>query len=165
MISKLELEKYLRNKKNAGSRHNFHEQTYFKPTFCIHCSGLVRAKEYNLITFCTFATPENCCKILIPTFEKFYTLPLILETTTAMLNIACNYMPILSLQLWGLIRQGFKCRNCGVNAHKYCKDYMLHECKMGPLLYFPSPGEYRTAILNLRTNISVVELGRCLAQP
>ncbi|OXA42819.1 RAS guanyl-releasing protein 1 [Folsomia candida] len=80
-ISKLELERYLRNKKNAGSRHNFHEQTYFKPTFCIHCSGL----------------------------------------------------------LWGLIRQGYKCRNCGVNAHKYCKEYMLHECKMGSLLYFPSP--------------------------
>ncbi|ODN00625.1 RAS guanyl-releasing protein 1 [Orchesella cincta] len=41
--------------------------------------------------------------------------------------------------LWGLIKQGYKCRNCGVNAHKYCKDYMLHECKMGQLFYFPSP--------------------------
>ncbi|ODN00624.1 RAS guanyl-releasing protein 1 [Orchesella cincta] len=47
MISKLELERYLRNRKNAGASHNFHEQTYFKPTFCIHCSGLVNYLPYT----------------------------------------------------------------------------------------------------------------------
>lgn len=48
MISKLEMKKYfihanchaLKSLKN-GFKHDFHETTYFKPTFCAHCAGLV----------------------------------------------------------------------------------------------------------------------------
>ncbi len=46
MISKSEMKTYfiranchaLRN----SFKHDFHETTYFRPTFCIHCTGLVR---------------------------------------------------------------------------------------------------------------------------
>ncbi|PIK51270.1 putative ras guanyl-releasing protein 3 isoform X5 [Apostichopus japonicus] len=31
--------------------------------------------------------------------------------------------------LWGLIKQGVKCRICGINAHKHCKDRVVMECR------------------------------------
>lgn len=62
MISKLELERYLRNRKNAGTSHNFHEQTYFKPTFCIHCSGLV-SNVKDLIPYYWYS--QSSCKYVL----------------------------------------------------------------------------------------------------
>ncbi|KAK2187594.1 hypothetical protein NP493_161g05024 [Ridgeia piscesae] len=52
-------------------KHDFHEITYFKPTFCIHCTGL----------------------------------------------------------LWGIIKQGWKCKECNINAHRHCKDLVVMECR------------------------------------
>ncbi len=54
-----------------GFKHNFSVHTYFSPTFCVHCTGL----------------------------------------------------------LWGLIKQGVKCKQCGINAHKHCKDRVVVECR------------------------------------
>ncbi|ELT99497.1 hypothetical protein CAPTEDRAFT_154022 [Capitella teleta] len=75
MISRAEMKTYfIRANCHALRRcfkHNFHELTYFKPTFCIHCTGL----------------------------------------------------------LWGLIKQGWKCKDCGINAHKHCKDLVVMECR------------------------------------
>jgi RAS guanyl-releasing protein 3 len=31
--------------------------------------------------------------------------------------------------LWGLIKQGWKCKNCGVNCHRSCKDVVVTECR------------------------------------
>lgn len=31
--------------------------------------------------------------------------------------------------LWGVIRQGFKCRDCGLVVHKSCKDCVVVECR------------------------------------
>ncbi|XP_022097290.1 ras guanyl-releasing protein 3-like [Acanthaster planci] len=31
--------------------------------------------------------------------------------------------------LWGLIKQGVKCKVCGINAHKHCKDRLVIECR------------------------------------
>ncbi|KAL5009235.1 hypothetical protein ScPMuIL_014816 [Solemya velum] len=74
-ISKAEMKTYfIRANCNAlrnSFKHGFHETTYFKPTFCIHCTGL----------------------------------------------------------LWGLIKQGWKCKDCGINAHKHCKDLVVMECR------------------------------------
>uniref|UniRef100_A0A0B7A5T2 Phorbol-ester/DAG-type domain-containing protein n=1 Tax=Arion vulgaris TaxID=1028688 RepID=A0A0B7A5T2_9EUPU len=75
VISKIEMETYfiranchaLRN----SFKHAFHETTYFKLTFCNHCTGL----------------------------------------------------------LWGIIKQGWKCKDCGINAHKHCKDQVVMECR------------------------------------
>ncbi|RUS84275.1 hypothetical protein EGW08_007968 [Elysia chlorotica] len=75
MISKQEMKTYfIRANSHAlrnSFKHAFHETTYFKPTFCIHCTGL----------------------------------------------------------LWGLIKQGWKCKDCGINAHKHCKDLVVMECR------------------------------------
>nr|XP_005993023.1 PREDICTED: RAS guanyl-releasing protein 1 [Latimeria chalumnae] len=31
--------------------------------------------------------------------------------------------------LWGVIKQGYRCRDCGMNCHKQCKDLVVFECK------------------------------------
>ncbi|XP_060734886.1 RAS guanyl-releasing protein 1-like [Tachysurus vachellii] len=31
--------------------------------------------------------------------------------------------------LWGVIKQGYRCRDCGMNCHKSCKDQVAFECK------------------------------------
>lgn len=33
------------------------------------------------------------------------------------------------LKLWGLIKQGWKCKDCGINAHRGCKDRIVIECR------------------------------------
>ncbi|CAH1791529.1 unnamed protein product [Owenia fusiformis] len=75
MISKAEMKTYFIRANchavKSSFKHDFHEFTYFKPTFCIHCTGL----------------------------------------------------------LWGLIKQGWKCKECGINAHKHCKDLVVMECR------------------------------------
>nr|CAD7428815.1 unnamed protein product [Timema monikensis] len=76
MISQEEMKKYFIHANchalKNGFKHDFHETTYFKPTFCAHCAGL----------------------------------------------------------LWGLIRQGYKCRDCGISAHKHCKALVVMECRL-----------------------------------
>nr|XP_006632562.2 PREDICTED: RAS guanyl-releasing protein 1 isoform X2 [Lepisosteus oculatus] len=34
--------------------------------------------------------------------------------------------------LWGVIKQGYRCRDCGMNCHKQCKDQVAFECKKNP---------------------------------
>ncbi|EDV28774.1 uncharacterized protein TRIADDRAFT_19834, partial [Trichoplax adhaerens] len=31
--------------------------------------------------------------------------------------------------LWGVIKQGYKCKGCGINCHKQCKDLVVAECR------------------------------------
>ncbi|XP_078262510.1 RAS guanyl-releasing protein 1-like isoform X2 [Rhinoraja longicauda] len=31
--------------------------------------------------------------------------------------------------IWGVIKQGYKCRDCGMNCHKQCRDLVVLECK------------------------------------
>ncbi|XP_067941613.1 ras guanyl-releasing protein 3-like [Watersipora subatra] len=75
LLSEGEIKKYFILAKcsslKRSFKHNFAETTYFKLTYCEHCSGL----------------------------------------------------------LWGLIKQGWKCRDCGINAHKSCKDRVVMDCK------------------------------------
>nr|XP_042902771.1 ras guanyl-releasing protein 3 isoform X2 [Parasteatoda tepidariorum] len=75
MISRTELKDYFTSSNSKAIRvafqHDFNETTYFKPTFCAHCAGL----------------------------------------------------------LWGLIKQGYKCRDCGINAHKHCRELVVMVCR------------------------------------
>lgn len=96
-ISKVEMKTYFIRANCHALRkcfkHDFHETTYFKPTFCIHCTGL----------------------------------------------------------LWGLIKQGWKCKECGINAHKHCKDLVVMECR----LKFPVSVHGRTSFGNGDRNVTL----------
>lgn len=84
MISRLEMKKYfihanchaLKSLKN-GFKHDFHETTYFKPTFCAHCAGLVSMT--NRLLHCTKNSREFSVGaverfVSCPRFRRFYTL-------------------------------------------------------------------------------------------
>ncbi|XP_048457321.1 ras guanyl-releasing protein 3 [Rhincodon typus] len=53
-------------------------------------------------------------------------------------HLPSNFLPksltffLFSLQLWGLIKQGYKCKDCGVNCHKQCKDLLVLACQKLP---------------------------------
>lgn len=56
MISKEEMKTYFLKANYQALRtefkHDFHETTYFKPTFCNHCDGFVIIHFFNLNSFC-----------------------------------------------------------------------------------------------------------------
>ncbi|XP_055519799.1 RAS guanyl-releasing protein 4 [Leucoraja erinacea] len=31
--------------------------------------------------------------------------------------------------LWGVIKQGYRCHDCGINCHKHCRDTVMQECR------------------------------------
>ncbi|XP_047914715.2 RAS guanyl-releasing protein 1 isoform X1 [Anser cygnoides] len=39
--------------------------------------------------------------------------------------------------LWGVIKQGYRCKDCGMNCHKQCKDLVVIECKRRPKTSVP----------------------------
>uniref|UniRef100_UPI00398ED276 RAS guanyl-releasing protein 1-like n=1 Tax=Pristiophorus japonicus TaxID=55135 RepID=UPI00398ED276 len=41
--------------------------------------------------------------------------------------------------IWGVIKQGYRCRDCGMNCHKQCKDLVVLECKNRPKTTDSSP--------------------------
>ncbi|KAB5561893.1 hypothetical protein PHYPO_G00011750 [Pangasianodon hypophthalmus] len=47
--------------------------------------------------------------------------------------------------LWGIIKQGFKCKDCGVNCHKQCRELLVLACRKLPHSTSPcsvSPGAH-----------------------
>ncbi|KAG5831633.1 hypothetical protein ANANG_G00305790 [Anguilla anguilla] len=35
-------------------------------------------------------------------------------------------------RLWGIIKQGYKCKDCGVNCHKQCRELLVLACRKLP---------------------------------
>ncbi|KAI6236707.1 hypothetical protein M3Y95_00186900 [Aphelenchoides besseyi] len=84
---------------------------YFK-NFNKHSLEIRRGFKHNFHET-TFITPAYCghCNKLV-----FF-------------NLSCAQLTS-SFQLWGLIRQGFKCKDCGFIAHRRpCKDDAVAECR------------------------------------
>lgn len=75
VISREEMKNYFMkancHELTKGFAHNFQETTYFTPTFCDHCGGM----------------------------------------------------------LWGIIKQGYKCKDCHINCHKNCKSEIVRGCR------------------------------------
>ena len=32
------------------------------------------------------------------------------------------------LQMKGIVKQGVRCKDCGISCHKHCKDYVVVDC-------------------------------------
>ncbi|XP_055361691.1 RAS guanyl-releasing protein 1-like [Betta splendens] len=48
--------------------------------------------------------------------------------------------------LWGVIKQGYRCKDCGMNCHKLCKDQVAFECKKNPKVTNDSPTPSSTPV-------------------
>nr|QCT83299.1 Ras guanyl-releasing protein 1 [Channa argus x Channa maculata] len=48
--------------------------------------------------------------------------------------------------LWGVIKQGYKCKDCGMNCHKLCKDQVAFECKKNTKVTNDSPTPSSTPV-------------------
>ncbi|KAM7375737.1 hypothetical protein PAMP_005515 [Pampus punctatissimus] len=48
--------------------------------------------------------------------------------------------------LWGVIKQGYRCKDCGMNCHKQCKDQMAFECKKNTKMATDSPTPNSTPV-------------------
>ncbi|KAF4084509.1 hypothetical protein AMELA_G00129490 [Ameiurus melas] len=47
-------------------------------------------------------------------------------------SIAANFPFLDSFCLWGIIKQGYKCKDCGVNCHKQCRELLVLACRRLP---------------------------------
>ncbi|KAL6067522.1 hypothetical protein STEG23_018226 [Scotinomys teguina] len=58
----------------------------------------------------------------------FLTSPTALMRTQCLRSFAPSYLAKSKL-LWGIIKQGYKCKDCGANCHKQCKDLLVLACR------------------------------------
>ncbi|CAH3128255.1 unnamed protein product [Porites lobata] len=93
VISKEEMKSYFMkancHELSKGFSHNFQETTYFTPTYCDHCGGL----------------------------------------------------------LWGIIKQGYRCKDCHINCHKHCKAEVVKNCQK------PAPQSHGKNLLEKRRSM------------
>ncbi|XP_051992441.1 RAS guanyl-releasing protein 2-like [Xyrauchen texanus] len=74
----------------TGFKHTFAETTFFKPTFCEHCTGFI----------------------------------------------------------WGLYKQGYKCKVCGVKCHEACRARQVVECRKSRSHSFPQASSAQSNMQN-----------------
>ncbi|XP_013867833.1 RAS guanyl-releasing protein 1 isoform X1 [Austrofundulus limnaeus] len=91
----------------------------FPFSFCVmdkEKEGLVNREE---ITAYFMRASVICSKLGLGFVHNF-------QETTYMKPTFCDNC---SGFLWGVIKQGYRCRDCGMNCHKLCKDQVAFECK------------------------------------
>lgn len=91
----------------------------FPFSFCVmdkEKEGLVSREE---ITAYFMRASVICSKLGLGFVHNF-------QETTYMKPTFCDNC---SGFLWGVIKQGYKCKDCGMNCHKLCKDQVAFECK------------------------------------
>ncbi|XP_035024563.1 RAS guanyl-releasing protein 1 isoform X2 [Hippoglossus stenolepis] len=91
----------------------------FPFSFCVmdkEKEGLISREE---ITAYFMRASVLCSKLGLGFVHKF-------QETTYMKPTFCDNC---SGFLWGVIKQGYRCKDCGMNCHKLCKDQVAFECK------------------------------------
>ncbi|RVE57119.1 hypothetical protein OJAV_G00213170 [Oryzias javanicus] len=91
----------------------------FPFSFCVmdkEKEGLVNREE---ITAYFMRASVICSKLGLGFVHNF-------QETTYMKPTFCDNC---SGFLWGVIKQGYRCKDCGMNCHKLCKDQVAFECK------------------------------------
>ncbi|XP_058471037.1 RAS guanyl-releasing protein 1-like isoform X1 [Solea solea] len=91
----------------------------FPFSFCVmdkEKEGLVSREE---ITAYFMRASVICSKLGLGFVHNF-------QETTYMKPTFCDNC---SGFLWGVIKQGYRCKDCGMNCHKLCKDQVAFECK------------------------------------
>ncbi|KAM9341062.1 RAS guanyl-releasing protein 1-like [Symphorus nematophorus] len=94
----------------------------FPFSFCVmdkEKEGLVSREE---ITAYFMRASVICSKLGLGFVHNF-------QETTYMKPTFCDNC---SGFLWGVIKQGYRCKDCGMNCHRLCKDQVAFECKKNP---------------------------------
>ncbi|XP_032355521.1 RAS guanyl-releasing protein 1 isoform X1 [Etheostoma spectabile] len=93
--------------------------TSFPFSFCVmdkEKKGLISREE---ITAYFMRASVICSKLGLGFVHNF-------QETTYMKPTFCDNC---SGFLWGVIKQGYRCKDCGMNCHRLCKDQVAFECK------------------------------------
>ncbi|XP_074548619.1 RAS guanyl-releasing protein 1-like [Halichoeres trimaculatus] len=99
----------------------------FPFSFCVmdkEKEGLVSREE---ITAYFMRASVICSKLGLGFVHNF-------QETTYMKPTFCDNC---SGFLWGVIKQGYRCKDCGMNCHKLCKDQVAFECKKNAKMTTP----------------------------
>ncbi|XP_053701594.1 RAS guanyl-releasing protein 1-like [Synchiropus splendidus] len=106
------------------------------PFFCVmdkEKQGLVSREE---LTAYFMRASVICSKLGLGFVHNF-------QETTYMKPTFCDNC---SGFLWGVIKQGYRCRDCGMNCHKLCKDQVAFECKKNAKATTDSPTPSSTPV-------------------
>ncbi|KAM9777241.1 RAS guanyl-releasing protein 1-like [Neosynchiropus ocellatus] len=106
------------------------------PFFCVmdkEKQGLVNREE---LTAYFMRASVICSKLGLGFVHNF-------QETTYMKPTFCDNC---SGFLWGVIKQGYRCRDCGMNCHKLCKDQVAFECKKNAKATTDSPTPSSTPV-------------------
>ncbi|XP_044231714.1 RAS guanyl-releasing protein 1-like [Thunnus albacares] len=108
----------------------------FPFSFCVmdkEKEGLVSREE---ITAYFMRASVICSKLGLGFVHNF-------QETTYMKPTFCDNC---SGFLWGVIKQGYRCKDCGMNCHKLCKDQVAFECKKNTKMTTDSPTPSSTPV-------------------
>uniref|UniRef100_A0A4W6EWH5 RAS guanyl-releasing protein 1 n=1 Tax=Lates calcarifer TaxID=8187 RepID=A0A4W6EWH5_LATCA len=108
----------------------------FPFSFCVmdkEKEGLVSREE---ITAYFMRASVICSKLGLGFVHNF-------QETTYMKPTFCDNC---SGFLWGVIKQGYRCKDCGMNCHKLCKDQVAFECKKNTKVATDSPTPSSTPV-------------------
>ncbi|GLD62488.1 RAS guanyl-releasing protein 1 [Lates japonicus] len=111
-----------------GRPHRFHRQgpahTYHTGKLMMSLGHLTKGASWEeLIQAClqSFGEPPKVSRVL-PPFSN------------------------VRVHLWGVIKQGYRCKDCGMNCHKLCKDQVAFECKKNTKVATDSPTPSSTPV-------------------
>ncbi|CAB1349371.1 unnamed protein product, partial [Coregonus sp. 'balchen'] len=123
---------------NFKNVHNFHETTYKRPTFCDTCGGFGEISRQQISSY--FMRGMSVCAKLGYNFKNVHNF----HETTYKRPTFCDTCGGF---LWGVIKQGFHCRDCGVNCHRHCQDLCGMQCVKRDRVYAGScPGTPASAL-------------------
>ncbi|XP_075048918.1 RAS guanyl-releasing protein 1 isoform X3 [Mixophyes fleayi] len=91
----------------------------FPFSFCVMDKDRVGQISRQEITAYFMRASSICSKLGLGFLHKF-------QETTYMRPTFCDNCAGF---LWGVIKQGYRCKDCGMNCHKQCKELVVFECK------------------------------------
>eukprot|EP00118_Oscarella_pearsei_P001236 m.6947 g.6947 ORF g.6947 m.6947 type:complete len:700 (+) comp17286_c0_seq1:114-2213(+) len=139
----------LRRKIHAVNGHKFMATYLRQLTYCSHCSefiwGLVGKQGYQC-QVCLAVVHKRCHQLVVSTCtgqevartEEEYVaaghrfslnMPHQFEDHNYKIFTFCDHCGSL---LWGLVRQGLKCKSCKLNVHKRCRTKVANNCGVNP---------------------------------
>ncbi|XP_015783635.1 calcium-dependent protein kinase C-like [Tetranychus urticae] len=129
------------SKIHSVAGHQFKATLLTSPTFCSHCDGFIFGfgKQGYQCKGCVCVVHKRChnavknqCKVgendqdLLNEDQQDVGESHTFEVRTYLSPTFCNHCGSI---LTGLVHQGLKCKDCGVNVHRKCSKYFPVKCE------------------------------------